>query len=117
MSREGEHDAEAAARGPGSLDEVQARLRRFNEDRGWQAQRTLKDLAAAMAIEAAELQAIFLWEPDEHAVIDRRRRDVEGEFADVLIYALGFADLARIDVLRAVNAKIDANAMRYPRPS
>jgi NTP pyrophosphatase (non-canonical NTP hydrolase) len=42
------------------------------------------------------------------------RAEVEAELADVLIQCLNFANAAGVDVLDAVNRKIDDNAGRYP---
>jgi NTP pyrophosphatase (non-canonical NTP hydrolase) len=74
---------------------------------------TPKELAAAISIEAAELQEIFLWRSsDEEAPPDRHR--LEDEIADILIFCLNFADVADIDVLRVIEQKIAINEERYP---
>jgi hypothetical protein len=41
--------------------ELTSRLDQFGDERGWRRFHSLKDLAAGMAIEAAELQELFLW--------------------------------------------------------
>jgi NTP pyrophosphatase (non-canonical NTP hydrolase) len=91
----------------------------FRDERGWGKYHTLKDLAAAIAIEAAELQELFLWQrsEDETALLEQRREEIEDELADVLILALNFADAARIDVLQTIDAKIDKNEAKYPKGS
>jgi hypothetical protein len=43
-----------------TLDEIQQRLRGFREARDWSQFHNPKDLAAAISIEAAELQELFL---------------------------------------------------------
>jgi NTP pyrophosphatase (non-canonical NTP hydrolase) len=99
-----------------SLEAIQHRLATFRDVRGWGRFHTLKDLAAALAIEAAELQELFLWQSvdDEPALLEQRRGAVEDELADVLILALNFAAASDIDVLRALDAKIDKNEAKYP---
>jgi NTP pyrophosphatase (non-canonical NTP hydrolase) len=101
--------------GPQDLTEIQERLRRFRDDRDWQQFHTLKDLAAAIAIEASELQEIFLWNRDdaEQELAAARRKEISDELADVLIQCLNFALAAEIDVLEAVASKIDKNEVRY----
>jgi NTP pyrophosphatase (non-canonical NTP hydrolase) len=98
------------------LSATQDRLRRFRDDRGWLPFHTLKDLAASIAIEAAELQELMLWQRTEHeqALLAHRREDVEDELADVLIQCLNFAAVAEIDVLAAIDRKVDKNARKYP---
>jgi dCTP diphosphatase len=95
---------------------TQERLRRFRDERGWLPFHTLKDLAAAIAIEATELQELMLWQRTEHeqALLAQRREEVEDELADVLIQCLNFAAVAKIDVLTAIDRKIDKNASKYP---
>jgi dCTP diphosphatase len=96
--------------------EIQDRLARFRDDRDWRQFHTLKDLAAAIAIEAAELQELFLWKPieEEPELIETSREAVENELADVVIQSLNFASVAGVDLVAAINRKIDKNEGRYP---
>lgn len=98
------------------LGELQERLRQFRDDRDWRQFHTLKDLAAAIAIEGAELQELFLWKQVEHepGLVQGSRESIEDELADVMIQVLNFASVAGIDLLAAVNNKIDKNERRYP---
>ena len=54
------------------------------DERDWEQFHTLKDLAAAIAIEAAELQELLLWQKadEEDDVLERRRPQIEAELAD-----------------------------------
>src|SRR5829696_1915743 len=94
---------------PDSLADLQEELRRFRDDRDWAQFHSLKNLAAAVSIEAAELQELFLWAnaDDEAEILDRCRGAVEDEVADVLIQLLNFAAIADVDVLSAARAKVD----------
>jgi dCTP diphosphatase len=93
-------------------------LRRFRDERDWSQFHTPKNLAAAIAIEAAELQERFLWKTD--AEIDRdlktaaKKAGVAEELADVLMFALLLADRLGIDVGQAIVDKLAANAKKYP---
>ena len=93
-----------------------ARLRQFREERDWVEIHNLKDLAAAISIEAAELQEIFLWRPESSGteIAGIKRAALADEIADVIIQCLNFADVAGIDVLDAVEKKIAVNEVRYP---
>ena len=95
-----------------------AAARRFRNARDWSQFHTPKNLAAAIAIEAAELQERFLWKTDKE--IDR---DLEGgptrdavieEVADVFLFALLLADRLDIDVGKASTDKLATNALKYP---
>jgi dCTP diphosphatase len=72
----------------------------------------------ALAAEAGELMEHFLWATPEESrtrVQDpARRAKIAEELADVVIYALEFANATGIDVAEAIDAKIAANAKKYP---
>jgi NTP pyrophosphatase (non-canonical NTP hydrolase) len=60
----------------------------------------------------------FLWAtPEASAELARqaaKRAAIESELADVVIYALEFANITGIDVAGAIERKMAANAARYP---
>lgn len=95
---------------------VQERLATFYRERDWEQFQTLKDLAAGIAIEASELQQLFLWRDgrESDSVLAERPDEVSAELADVLIHCLNFARLAEIDVAAAITQKLAANALKYP---
>jgi len=105
-------------REPGGWEPLLALLRTFRDDRDWKQFHHPKDLAAAIAIEAGELQEQFLWKTNDEVAADlaapARRRAVVDEVADVLICTLLLADCLGIDVDRAVREKTAANAKKYP---
>jgi NTP pyrophosphatase (non-canonical NTP hydrolase) len=93
-------------------------LRQFRDARDWKQFHNPKDLAAAVAIEAGELQERFLWRTPaqiENDLLDRRSRAATvDELADVLICALLFADCLGIEIDRAIRSKMRKNARKYP---
>jgi NTP pyrophosphatase (non-canonical NTP hydrolase) len=105
-------------REPGGWEPLLALLRTFRDDRDWKQFHHPKDLAAAIAIEAGELQEQFLWKTNDEVTADlaapARRRAVVDEVADVLICTLLLADCLGIDIDRAVREKTAANAKKYP---
>lgn len=102
--------------GAPDLAAVQARLKRFRDERDWAQFHSPGNLAKAISVEAAELLELFLWASPggEAETMASRRAEVEAELADVLIQCLNFADATGVDVLAAVNRKIDDNEERYP---
>lgn len=95
---------------------VQDRLERFRDERDWSRFHSPGNLAKAIAVEAAELLELFLWVAGEgeDEVISSRRAEVEAELADVLIQCLNFANATGIDVIAAIDQKIERNEERYP---
>ena len=101
-----------------ALADLVAALRRFRDDRDWAQFHTPKNLAAATAIEAAELQERFLWktdaEVDQDLVDAAKRAGVADEIADVVMFAMLLADRLGIDLAEAITAKLATNEVKYP---
>jgi len=93
-------------------------LREFRDARDWKQFHTPKDLAAAIAIEAGELQERFLWKREEEIeallATPAGKQGVVDELADVLICSLLLADRLGVDVGRIVAEKTAQNARKYP---
>jgi NTP pyrophosphatase (non-canonical NTP hydrolase) len=72
----------------------------------------------ALAAEAAELMEHFLWASPEQsravAADPAKRARIAEELADVVIYALEFANATGLDVAANIEAKMAANARKYP---
>ena len=103
---------------PVTLADLVAAACRFRDARDWAQFHTPKNLAAAVAIEAAELQERFLWKTDAEA--DKALTDpahlagVADEIADVVMFAMLLADRLGIDLAEAITAKLAANEAKYP---
>jgi NTP pyrophosphatase (non-canonical NTP hydrolase) len=98
------------------LTELRDRIRAFVRERDWEQFHNPKNLAMALAVEAAELMEQFQWlTPDESAVPDdERRQRIEDELADVLVYLVRMADRLDVDLLAAGSRKLEHNARKYP---
>jgi len=101
-----------------SVESLQERISQIVRARGWDELRTYKDLATAIAIEAAELQEIFLWRTrdEEPDLLETERAAIESEVADIFIYLLGFVDRAGIDLIGASHHKLHEVERRHPKP-
>ena len=101
-----------------TLADLKARILSFARERDWEQFHAPKNLSMALAAEAAELMEHFLWvDPAAsraRAAEPARRKDIEDELADVVIYAREFANMTGIDVAQAIEAKMAANAAKYP---
>ncbi|HET8541413.1 MAG TPA: nucleotide pyrophosphohydrolase [Anaeromyxobacter sp.] len=102
----------------GDLERVLGQLRQFTAERDWARFHDPKNLAMLLASEAGELVALLRWvanaEADAFVRAEEHRPSVEAEAADVAIALLLFCDRAGIDLARAIEAKIAANAAKYP---
>lgn len=94
------------------LKELEDRMHAFVAGKGWYAadspkQQTPKNLAASLAIEAAEVLEHFQW-ADE--LVDRQ--GLAAELADVALYLLQLASITNIDLERAILEKLEENRGR-----
>lgn len=92
------------------IEELKAEISSFCEDRDWSQFHNGKDLAAAIAIEAAELQQVFLWKTPDSASFEK----IQEELADIFIFALRMAERYGLDVAKIVHEKLAVNATKYP---
>ncbi|HYC71726.1 MAG TPA: nucleotide pyrophosphohydrolase [Opitutaceae bacterium] len=101
-----------------TVAEMRERVLAFAREREWEQFHSPKNLSMALAAESGELMEHFLWSdsPDSHVTARdaRKRPKIEEEIADVVIYALEFANVAGIDLAAAIERKLAANAQKYP---
>lgn len=100
----------------GEIAVVAERLRAFARERDWDRFHTPKNLAASVAIEAAELQEVFQWLSDEESsgLSATQLAAARTELADVAIYVIRLADVLKVDLIEAIEQKILENGRRYP---
>jgi NTP pyrophosphatase (non-canonical NTP hydrolase) len=94
-----------------TLAQLTEEMHRFVSAKGWYAPgsarpQTPRNLAASLAIEAAEVLELYQW---------REATDKEAlasELADVALYLLQLASLTEVDLERAILDKLQANYQR-----
>lgn len=97
-----------------TLAELKAAVLEFVAERDWERFHSPKNLSMALAAEAAELMEHFLWDTPEASVERASREAVADELADIVIYAIEFANITGIDLSAAIEAKMRKNALKYP---
>ena len=101
-----------------SFEQLTEQITAFRDERDWEQFHTPRNLASALAIEAAELQEVLLWKDDEEIseLVASKPGHIKlsDEAADVLIYALLFCESAGIDPDAAIRIKLKKNAEKYP---
>lgn len=98
------------------LDGLRQQLRAFAREREWERFHTPKNLAMALAGEAAEVLELFQWlTPEESGSLSRAQRAaLADEIGDVLIYLVMLADHTGLDPLECARAKVLKNQAKYP---
>ena len=93
-----------------------AQLLSFRLERDWGQFHDPRNLSAALAIEAAELQEIFLWAKDAELTsrVEARNIAIEQELADIAIVLSYLCNDLEIDINDAVRKKLEINRLKYP---
>ena len=101
-----------------TVAELKHRVLAFARERDWEQFHNPKNLSMALAAEAGELMEHFLWatpaQSSAQAADPTKRAEIAAELADVVIYALEFANITGLDLAAAIEAKMAANAAKYP---
>jgi dCTP diphosphatase len=113
-----------------SLEGLQKEIADFAAERDWEQFHTLKNLVLALVGEVGELAEVIQWKSDAEiesefsktpeaklldAIFDEESlaNRLEEELADVFIYLLRISTVTKIDLISAVKAKMEQNAIRY----
>jgi dCTP diphosphatase len=101
-----------------TISDLKQHVLAFARARDWEQFHTPKNLSMALAAEAGELMEHFLWATPQqsHAIAAEpaKRSKIADELADVVIYALEFANATQLDLAAAIETKMAANAKKYP---
>jgi len=96
-----------------TFNEIEQKVIEFRNDRNWEQFHQIKDLLLGLNIEVSELQELFLWKSKEQqAEIDIE--NIRDEVADIAIYLIYISKHYGIDLLEAINNKVDKNSIKYP---
>ena len=90
---------------------LQQAIAAFVEAREWGQFHTPRNLILALVGEVGELAAEVQWVSESDVAGSEA---LEMELADVAIYLLRLADVLGVDIVAAVEAKLQVNEGRYP---
>ena len=100
------------------IETSKERVRPFCEARDWDKFHNAKDLAIGISMEAAVLLEHFRFqsETEVQQILDDpvRRKEIQDELADVLIFVLRFGQRFEFDLTNALLDKLAQNQGRYP---
>ena len=101
---------------PTELETIKLRLREFAKERDWDQFHSPKNFSMALIVECAELVEHFQWLTDEQSkrLPEDTLDEVSLEMADIMIYLIRLADKLDVDLLEAIDRKIELNAKKYP---
>ena len=99
-----------------SFKTLAAELRTFAAERDWDQFHSPKNLAMALAVEAAELMEHFQWltEDQSSSLPPEKLQQVREEIGDVMIYLIRLADRLGTNPVEAAFEKLEVNRVKYP---
>jgi len=99
-----------------SIDDITARICAFRDERDWKQFHNPKEMAVAIAVEAAELLEHFTWKTpaQSESVARDKRAELAEEMADVAILLFEMAHNTGVDLTTAIDQKLARNAVKYP---
>lgn len=99
-----------------SIEELIKRIVDFRDARDWKQFHNAKDLSLSLVLEAAEVMEHFQWKSKEEIetyIIDNKN-DIGEELADVFYWVLLMSHDLKIDLVEAVEKKMEKNEAKYP---
>jgi dCTP diphosphatase len=93
-----------------SFDEVREAVMKHVTERGWHKDNVPRGVAISLSLEANELLEHYQWHDEPVGSIE----ELGDELADVMIYAIQFANWYDIDMSDAVMRKLEKSAKKYP---
>lgn len=99
-----------------NLEELTQKILDFREARDWKKFHNPKDLALSLTLEAAEVLEHFQWKNKEEIedYVKTHKDEIGEELADVLYWVLLMSHDINLNILDALDKKIEKNKQRYP---
>jgi len=99
-----------------NLNRLRAEIAKFAEDRDWDKFHSPKNLSMALSVEVSEIVELLQWlsEDESRQPSDVLQDKLSEEIADSAIYLIRLADKLDIDLISAIDSKIQQNGMKYP---
>lgn len=92
---------------------IKERIKKFCDDREWSQFHDPKNLAISLQLEASEVLELFQWTKDNNVKKDKESELVD-ELADVLYWLIMLSNHYSVDLIEALDKKMDKNEAKYP---
>ena len=106
-------------RGEKKMSEVKIitdKIKKFRDERDWLQFHDPKNMAVSIILEASELLEHFQWKTIEE--VEKYSRENQGkikdEIADIALYLFELADNLGVNLIVAMEQKLEKNKMKYP---
>jgi len=93
-------------------------IKKFHDERDWDQFHNPKDIFIALVSEIGELAECYRWLNEKeisiiHTDLDKKKK-VEEEIADIMVYLLTLAYKTNIDIVKVIEEKLEKNKKKYP---
>ena len=95
------------------FNDLIARIKLFCEERNWSQFHDPKNLALSLQLESSEVLELFQWTKDNQ-IKPEKSEQISDELADVLYWVIMLGNHYKIDLMSALEAKMDKNEIKYP---
>ncbi|MBW2963146.1 nucleotide pyrophosphohydrolase [Candidatus Woesearchaeota archaeon] len=100
------------------LEKLKEKIREFDLERDWEQFHNPKDLLVALVSEMGELAECYRWLSKEeltrvHSNPEKKEK-VEEEIADIMMFLIRLAHQTDIDIINAVEKKLERIKEKYP---
>ena len=100
-----------------NIQNLREKIDKFSLEREWDQFHSIKNLSMALSVESSELLEIFQWmtEEESNSIASQSEKFnlIEDEVADVFIYLLRLTGKLNINIEKAVEKKMEKNALKY----
>lgn len=98
------------------INRLQQQLVEFRNQRDWTKFHNPKDVTISLVLEASELLEHFQWknQTEIDTYVKEHKNDIAEEMADVFNWLLILSHDLKIDLVKALDQKIEKNAAKYP---
>jgi NTP pyrophosphatase (non-canonical NTP hydrolase) len=90
-----------------------SRIKKFSDDRDWSQFHDPKNLAISLNLESAEVLELYQWTKDNQLKPERATK-INEELADVFYWLVLLSNYYNIDLVDALDKKMDQNEQKYP---
>ena len=99
-----------------NINELIKRIIAFRDNRDWKKFHNPKDLALSLVLEATEVMEHFQWKSNKEMekYVVEKKNEIGEELADVLYWVLLISYDLKIDILDALEKKLQKNEEKYP---
>lgn len=96
-----------------SFKQLVQRIRKFSDDRDWSQFHDPKNLAISLSLEASEVLELYQWTKDNQLKPERADK-IDEELADVFYWLIMLSNHYGVDLVEALDKKMDKNEEKYP---